>query len=196
MAPAFKQESETDREWILFFMLSQTGVDSTIQQYHLSRGLKHIERFLNADTSEKCHSLLSGQQSQKAHMTFFSDILGQINEFEQSESLKDLTAAKEKELVRQPRDCDPDSGPEDVWRWAHSNQPCSQFVFSLSQAPLREWTYVMWDRQRLDGWSVFERPWEFIDAEACGKLSETRKEEECLAFEERAKRLEIRSIWI
>ncbi|KAJ5513410.1 hypothetical protein N7463_002962 [Penicillium fimorum] len=196
MAPAFRQESETDSEWILFFMLSQTEVNSTIQQYHLSRGLKHIERFLDADTPEKRHSLLSGEHSQKTHMTFFSDIRGEINEFEQSEPLKDLTAAEEKELVRQPRDSDPDSGPEDVWRWAHSNQPCSQFVFSLSQAPLREWAYVMWDRQRLDGWRVFERPWEFIDAEACGNLSETREQEERLAFEERAKRLEIRSRWI
>ncbi|KAL2831313.1 hypothetical protein BJY01DRAFT_254324 [Aspergillus pseudoustus] len=196
MAPVFRQEAETDAEWIMYFILSDTGEDSIVQQYHLSRGLNHIQRFLDADSPEERHSLLSDKQNRKSHMAFFSDILRDINEFEQSEPLKDLTAAEEQELVRQPLYSDPDTGPELVWRWAHQNQECSQFVFSLSQAPLREWAYVMWDQQRLEGWGVFERPWAFMDADACLNQWVARKEDERLALEERAKRLKIRSLWI
>ncbi|KAJ0415330.1 hypothetical protein BJY00DRAFT_293721 [Aspergillus carlsbadensis] len=197
MAPAFKQAAQTDREWIQYFILSDTGEeDSIVQQYHLSRGLKHIHRFLDADSPEKRQGLLADKQNRNSHMAFFSDILREIHEFAQSEPLKDLTAAEENELVRQPRYPDPDPGPERVWRWAHQDQDCSQFVFSLSQAPLREWAYVMWDQRRLEGWGMFERPWSFVDAEECLDQWEARKGEERVALEERAKRLEIRSLWI
>ncbi|KAL2789051.1 hypothetical protein BJX66DRAFT_246502 [Aspergillus keveii] len=196
MAPAFRQEAETDREWILYFILSDTGEDSIVQQYHLSRGLNHIQRFLDADSPKKRHRLLSANQNRQSHRAFLSNILREFNEFEQPEPLKDLTATAEELLVRQPLYPDPDTGPELVWRWAHQNQACSQFVLSRSQAPLREWAYVMWDHQRLEGWGVFERPWAFLDADACLDQWVARKEEERGAWEERAKRLEIRKLWI
>ncbi|KAL3458210.1 hypothetical protein BJX64DRAFT_267015 [Aspergillus heterothallicus] len=196
MTPAFRHVAETDPDWISYFILSNTGEDSIVQQYHLSRGLKHIHRFLAADTSEKRHGILSDKQNRKAHMAFFSDILREIHEFEQSEPLKDLTPDEEKELVHEPLYPDPDTGPEVVWRWAHKDQPCSRFVFSILQAPLRQWAYVMWDHQRLEEWGVFERPWEFVDAETCFDQWEARKEEEQLVFRERAKRLGVRNLWI
>ncbi|KAL3491189.1 hypothetical protein BJX62DRAFT_237427 [Aspergillus germanicus] len=194
IAPAFRQEAETDHEWILYFILSNTGENSIVQQYHLSRGLDHILRFLAADSPKERHSLLSAKQNQQSHRAFFSNILREFNEFEQPEPLKDLTATAEELLVRQPLYSDPDTGAELVWRWAHQKQTCSQFILSRSQAPLREWAYVMWDYQRLEGWGVFERPWAFLGADACLDQWVARKEEERVALEERAKRLKIRSL--
>lgn len=48
-------------------------------------------------------------------------------------------------------------------------QPASEFFFCLSQEPLREWAYVMWDRARLDEWNDSEKPWEYIDTTECDR---------------------------
>lgn len=69
------------------------------------------------------------------------------------------------QIIKSPFSVDVDTGPESVWRWAHRDR-CpdfskrSGFVLNESQTPLRECGYVFWDRERLEGWRLLDRPWQ------------------------------------
>ncbi|GKZ42803.1 hypothetical protein AbraIFM66951_002736 [Aspergillus brasiliensis] len=68
--------------------------------------------------------------------------------------LNTFNAEDEANHIPQPWYRDPDSGPEDIWRWASHDGGKEDFVGSTVQIPLRRWVYVMWDRWRIDEWSV------------------------------------------
>lgn len=72
--------------------------------------------------------------------------------------LKDFGFADKERFIHQPCYPDSDSGPEDVWHWAHHSQRTGDFVSSLGQEHLRHWIYVMWDRIRLDYWGILQTP--------------------------------------
>lgn len=71
--------------------------------------------------------------------------------------------------VGRARVFDPNSSPEDVWRWAYERVNDPEQDYGWAQAPLREWGYVMWDRARLDKVEVFRRP--YFEAVEQGILS-------------------------
>ena len=65
-----------------------------------------------------------------------------------------------KKLVRLPIIIDSDPGPAEVWRVAHLNKSCDEFVFSFYQhfKSLRERGYVMWNYERLAKWGLLKIP--------------------------------------
>ncbi|GKZ36004.1 hypothetical protein AbraIFM66950_006877 [Aspergillus brasiliensis] len=73
--------------------------------------------------------------------------------------LKTFNAEDEANHIPQPWYRDPDSGPEDIWRWASHEEGKEAFVGSTVQILLRRWVYVMWDRWRIDEWSVLIKQW-------------------------------------
>ena len=74
--------------------------------------------------------------------------------------LCDLNKEQQKEVIAPPTIKDSDSGPEDVWRWAYQDEYPDDFWHAVGKASLRQWAYVMWDRERLDAWSVLDNEWE------------------------------------
>ena len=139
------------------------GLDEGALQHYLSFGLAHVRHLLEAKTPQSQRDILSSFEKQSTR-SFLSAALREAS-YLGGETLAELETEGEEEYIPKPWFPDPDSGPEDVWRWAHQTQTTSQFIFSPSQIPLRQWAYVMWDRARLDEWKVFDTPWEGINAD-------------------------------
>lgn len=87
-----------------------------------------------------------------------------------------MTPDTERDILRGSLVPDADSRPEDVWRWAHAEENAGHWVSSGPQLPLRAWAYVMWDRERLDGWGELMEPWGWFDSKAFEAEEEARME--------------------
>ena len=68
--------------------------------------------------------------------------------------LSDLNEQKQRERIKPPAVYDRDGGPEAAWRWAYADYYCDRWYNEHNRNHLREWGYVMWDYDRLDGWGV------------------------------------------
>ena len=163
-----------------------SGFDGGTLQHHLSLGLAHIRLFLDVDTPQARHDLRAPSGNKRSNVFFLAHALEESNIW--GEVLSTLDSDEEDEYISKPWYSEPDPGPEDVWRWTNYSQPVEEFIFSPSQAPLREWCYVMWDRDRLDEWNVFDKPWEpLIDRDEFERQRSSRIAEEQLMFETRAR---------
>jgi hypothetical protein len=163
----------------------QNAHDAGCQQHHLSLGLAHIRRFREANSPQARRDLLAPAIYKQSNPFFLSYALKEST-YWGGYILAELDPEDEEEYIPTPWYPDPDGGPEDVWRWAHHSQRPREFFFSPSQAPLRQWAYVMWDRARLDDWKVFQKPWEgFLDREEYERQEESRMYEEEAMFETR-----------
>ena len=155
-----KEVAESSRDWVLYFEEEGNGFDEGTMQYHLSLGLAHIRQFSNANTPQERHDLLAPSVNRYSIPYFLARGLDESN-FGR-EPLFTLNSDEADRCIFNEWYSETDSGPEDVWRWSHYGQPEYEFVHSPSQAPLRQWSYVMWDRARLDEWGVFKKPWDGI----------------------------------
>lgn len=156
------------------------------QEYHLSLGLSYIRHFAEARITLKTAIMSLHMILLRRHPFFLA------RELEGSAYIglllqRDFQRMDEQEYLLKPWYADSDEGPEAVWRWAHHSQPVREFIFSPSQAPLRRWAYVMWDRDRLDQWKAMETPWEYLDRDTCDRLEKARKDQREKMYETRAK---------
>ena len=144
------------------FLLTRTAVhnehDVVLAQYQLSRGLhKLFMIFMSYDN--KSNDFLTGNDDILYHYDFLARTFTLSAPYG-SRPLCDLTDEEQENFIAPPVIDDSDSGPEDVWRWAHQEEDSHNFRYSQRQASLRRWAYVMWDRQRLDAWSVMDKEWQ------------------------------------
>ena len=151
----------------------ENGLDEGAFPHHLSFGLEHLRHFFASTTPESQRELLSSVE-QDSNVTFLSAGLKEAN-YLGGEMLAEMDVEDQEDFICKPLFHDPDSGPEDVWRWAHQSQYSEHFVYSPAQIPLRQWAYVLWDRARLDEWKVFEKPWEGIDVAEYERQEESRR---------------------
>ncbi|GKZ64866.1 hypothetical protein AnigIFM50267_007020 [Aspergillus niger] len=131
-------------------------------QFHLSLGLTHVRRFAlqNEKQLQQIVHVTRATPRIDQQLSFLYNGLHPVSRWPPLEhALGDFDAEDEKKYIPQPWYHDPDSGPEDIWRWAHRDEEAGGFVGNFDQAVLRQWAYVMWDRGRIDGWFVFIRPW-------------------------------------
>jgi hypothetical protein len=56
-------------------------------------------------------------------------------------------------------------------------------VFSDSQIPVRKWSYVMWDRARLDAWGILQTRWEGLNLNEFRREEQRKRDEEQEEFE-------------
>jgi len=124
----------------------------------LARGLSSIHSIVLANTYEDRHQLLYPDYPQHAANLLY-EALNAANERDDLTYLEDYTTDDELARIRSPFFQDPDTGPADVWRWAHQEQTCVHFVNTDLRRPLREWAYVMWSRRRLEQMNIFQTPW-------------------------------------
>jgi hypothetical protein len=54
---------------------------------------------------------------------------------------------------------DPDTRPDNVWRWANTGEKLINAVNNPNRRVLRKWGYVMWDRRRLIAKGLMDEPW-------------------------------------
>lgn len=84
---------------------------------------------------------------------------------DESPDLNNFSPEDEEKYIPQPWFRDPDSGPEDIWRWANLWRQRKHFFAAGSAQDLRVWLFVMWDRWRIDELRVLNnpRPWSYGD---------------------------------
>lgn len=130
-------------------------------QYLLSLGLVRLQEFIQSDSFKIRDRVLSDRGLGSRWENIYES-LKHANRSDDGVSLSDYTTEDEEKLARRhaPFVQDPETGPADAWRWAHQDETRYNFVISDSQTALRSRGYCMWDRARLDQWSVFQSPWE------------------------------------
>ena len=132
--------------------------DSLFIQNILSRGLEKLRQLSIAKTYEARYELLKDHPGSR--WPFLYTALTDANSDYDGLYLSDLTLIEDQSRIRPPFFNDPDSGPADIWRWAHPDEPSEDFFNEYDRVPLREWGYLMWDHARLDDFGIFQTRWE------------------------------------
>lgn len=102
------------RPWTEFF--AAFGSPWPVQQGHMLLGLVYIRRLARAKTLQIRRIAIASEEI--SNDFFFADGL-------QSTDLVDgvpLGDPEEEKYIPEPWYPDPDSGPENIWRWAHHSQ--------------------------------------------------------------------------
>lgn len=147
-------------------------VDSPFVQHVLSHGLKKLHQIAGAETYEERYRLLYFSHCPPATDSFLHEGLRGANEQNDNIFLDDLTPEDRTLHIKKPFFADPDSGPADVWRWAHQEESWANWVYQENRHGLRQWGYVMWDRSRLEAVGIFQKPWEDMDSSRDSLLEE------------------------
>lgn len=128
----------------------------------MSFGLERIHGIVDAKTDEETTRLLTGNAVPGGSVFFlytgferYTNKWGNPNVF-----LNDNSTLEDKaRVVGTPFFTDPDSGPADVWNWAHQDEPWTHWVYTMERHDLRHWGYVLWDLSRLEATGTFREPW-------------------------------------
>ena len=102
----------------------ENGLDEGAFPHHLSFGLEHLRHFFASTTPESQRELLSSVE-QDSNVTFLSAGLKEAN-YLGGEMLAEMDVEDQEDFIHGPLFHDSDSGPEDVWRWAHRSQYSEQ----------------------------------------------------------------------
>ncbi|GAA85829.1 similar to An11g09220 [Aspergillus luchuensis IFO 4308] len=134
---------------------------------HLFRGLTHIRRFAlekDTDLQQIAQVIRVTRLDGMVFHSFINDMTRLLGRKE-TPNLDDFNPEDEEKYIPRPWFRDPDSGPEDIWRWANQWNPRKHFFAARNAQNLRSWLYVMWDRWRIDEMRVLNksRPWPYGD---------------------------------
>ncbi|PYH68379.1 uncharacterized protein BO88DRAFT_342121 [Aspergillus vadensis CBS 113365] len=144
----------------------QTYVEAYIES-HLFRGLTHIRLFaLDKDTDlQQIAQVVRGRRVDGMGVDSFIKDMTRLLGREETPDLDNFSPEDEEKYIPRPWFRDPDSGPEDIWRWAYQWNQRKQFFAARSAQALRSWLFVMWDRWRIDEMGVLVklRPWSHSD---------------------------------
>ncbi len=162
--------------------------DSPAIQHLLSRGLVCLRQIVDADSYEARHRLLYRPYPDSNWDFLYEALMSEAHRSNDDLYLSDYTQEDEAKLARDhaPFVHDPDNGPADAWRWAHQDETRCGFVYSTYQTALRARGYCMWDRARLDEWSVFQQPWEPPDNPHRGDQQTSHKAEMQMSWRRRS----------
>ncbi|RAK92541.1 hypothetical protein BO79DRAFT_138404 [Aspergillus costaricaensis CBS 115574] len=134
---------------------------------HLFRGLTHIRRFaLEKDTDlQQIAQVVREEPVDGMGVHSFIKDMTRLLGREETPDLGDFNPEDEEKYIPRPWFRDPDSGPEDIWRWANQWNQRKHFFAARSAQSLRSWLFVMWDRWRIDEMRVLNksRPWSYGD---------------------------------
>lgn len=153
--------------------------DAPSIQHLLSLGLIRLRQIIDADSYEARHRLLYKPYPDTNWNFLYEALTSGLYRSDDEVYLGDYTKKDKANLARNhaPFSKDPDHGPADAWRWAHQDETQRNFVYSTSQIALRARGYCLWDRARLDEWSVFQQPWRPPKYPHRGGRQQSRKDE-------------------
>ncbi|PYI01877.1 hypothetical protein BO78DRAFT_390740 [Aspergillus sclerotiicarbonarius CBS 121057] len=127
----------------------EDGMFQNCSEYHLTLGLPHIQRLIEANTLP----------AQQGLVELWPHRFTQFLDYRLSRTITlELQNRVGIDMTYKPFYCDPDSGPEDIWHWAYFGQWPRQSSFHLEE-PIRQCPFVMWDRWRIDELDLLDDPW-------------------------------------
>ncbi|GLA81074.1 hypothetical protein AtubIFM56815_004707 [Aspergillus tubingensis] len=157
-----RPEPIPQKPWSIF----QSYVEA-YPESHLFSGLTHIRRFaLEKDTDlQQIAQVVRGTRVDGMGVDSFIKDMTRLLGRDESPDLNNFSPEDEEKYIPQPWFRDPDSGPEDIWRWANLWRQRKHFFAAGSAQDLRVWLFVMWDRWRIDELRVLNnpRPWSYGD---------------------------------
>ena len=174
----FEDLSDHVPSWLAIFVDVGPYFEDAFLQDQLSRGLARLHTILCTEPNQRRQNGFLGMSEDRGYRSSFLEYglqnvaVYKISPYE----LSTMDQAEQDVETNNPLARDPDSGPEDVWRWAHQREAAHRFTYSNAQARLREWGYVMWDRARLEGMDLFSKAWDGVDEgdEARFRIKEER----------------------
>ncbi|KAF2762333.1 hypothetical protein EJ05DRAFT_497187 [Pseudovirgaria hyperparasitica] len=158
--PAFNDIAEHDIAWGEFRVEYDDERDSPFIQYVLSLGLEKLQRIMAAKSYETRYERLYSGVYPKTRFNFLCEALNHANRRDDGNYLSDFSPTIERTHINRPFVAEADTGPDDIWRWAHQDETWAHFVNQNNRETLREWGYVMWDRARLEECAIFHSSWE------------------------------------
>ena len=136
-------------------------IDSSYLQHVLSLGLESLHQISVAHTYEERHKILYSGEVPKENGWFLFEALCNANEEDtKGRVLSVYTLEDQVAHIKGPYFDDIDTGPAEIWGWAHQSETTARFIYQENRWPLREWSYVMWDQSRLDALDILESPWQ------------------------------------
>ncbi|KAI8635657.1 hypothetical protein F5Y19DRAFT_482857 [Xylariaceae sp. FL1651] len=183
VSPAFNDVVEHDIKWGAGGVPYGDSIDSPYIQDVLPLGLEKLHQIATTETYRERERFLCPGYSPRWTYSFLYEVFRNANE-RWTDSvldtllLEDLTFTDELLCIKQPFFTDPDSGPIDVWRWAHHEESWHHWVYQENYRDLRKWGYVMWDRFRLEAIGIFQDPWEETDDSEQSLLEEQEVQRE------------------
>lgn len=134
-------------------MVSFETVDvlAVVKNQLVIRGLEHTLAMTNAVTYEELIRILGPDPRKLRVFSGNIDPLLVIDPRYRNRLGPFVKCAYNCELMQPPISRDPDTGPRDIWYWAHPNPDTSKLTFSTKQSNLRKEGYVLWDHKRLAG---------------------------------------------
>ncbi|KAF2105204.1 hypothetical protein BDV96DRAFT_695014 [Lophiotrema nucula] len=158
--PAFNDIAENDIAWGYNRIECDDERDCIFIQALLSHGLEKLRRIMMAKTYETRYKLLNSGEYPESRFPFLYEALKHANRADHAVYLSDFSPTVERTHIKRPFFDDSDTGPADIWRWAHQDETWRTFVNQDNREALREWGYVMWDRARLEERAIFHSSWE------------------------------------
>ncbi|KAI1311828.1 hypothetical protein F5Y03DRAFT_342503 [Xylaria venustula] len=160
IAPIFNDILEGNSFWKEIPVRRATDVGDHHVQHIMSFGLKKLHDITESKSFEETCRLLTQNVLPPISLSFLYEGFHYAKTSNSGVSLNDsLTPEDKARFIRSPFFADPDSGPEDVWRWAHQDEICWYWVYTEDRRDLRQWGYVMWDKSRLEAVGIFQEPW-------------------------------------
>ena len=162
VSPAFADIASHDIEWAAEWSVGWvhdfTSADSSYQEVLLSRGLDELYKLRNAQTYEERHALLSeescGPDTDDCFLVTGLAYRHIVNNGV-PEQLRNLTLEQAKRAARKPSYVELDDGPFEAWKWAYETRWANSYFHHYNWI-FRQRAYVMWDRNRLALWKLFE----------------------------------------
>ncbi|KAH9899005.1 hypothetical protein F4778DRAFT_181676 [Xylariomycetidae sp. FL2044] len=163
--PIFNDFARHDVVWGKERVWFNVDINDPSIQYYLSRGLPRIHKIVSCNTYNDLEILLRGKDMlPPSRHCFLATALRntrRVRTFGQGATSMLPAASFFK---------DGDSGPQWVWNYYEQElkKPSANNVGGnhAGDRQLRHWGYVMWDKQRLDGLSISETPWQCCDVDA------------------------------
>lgn len=115
----------------------------------MSSGLASVYRVATAKTYADRHRLLHRRSGPDRNNKF---IFWALKRYSSVQSQQDSTRAPF------APGWETDRGPRDAWEWARAGCAPEMEAYRLDRTVLRSWGYVLWDRARLEGISLFKEP--------------------------------------
>ncbi|KAF2745517.1 hypothetical protein M011DRAFT_488120 [Sporormia fimetaria CBS 119925] len=186
VAPAFNDVAEHDILWGVIHVESIEFVDNFDTghiQHVLSLGLQKLRLISMTAAYKERYELLEGSKPVYRSM-FLHEALTILPDPAGDMIFTETTAAEIRNQLT-TFFVDSDGGPFEAWMWANQDESFRS-VYREEHAPLRQWGYVMWDRQRLANNGIFDSRWERPETSQEDMNERTRRRAEIeLSWEQR-----------
>ncbi|KAJ5883628.1 uncharacterized protein N7473_010514 [Penicillium subrubescens] len=125
--------------------------------YQVCLGLGHVKKIIDAPLPTVRQ--WPGMKIEEARGWFFNKFMRRHIQSWDVKKARHRIGGEQGDLEFLPSYPDPDTGPDNVWRWANTGEKLINAVNNPNRRVLRKWGYVMWARRRLNAKGLMDEPW-------------------------------------